>query len=206
MTTEEGLLREVIDHPHDPAARLIYADWLEEHGDPRAEFLRLEVALGEMPEDDARYADSFARLRSLWTTLDRDWLAQVSRSPVEGCQFRFRCPKKWEQLKVTEEPAVRMCDTCKREVLYCKSIPEARRFIQLGCCVAVDARVERREGDLPEEEYSEVMTLGDMAFDDDSESVTVGMFGDDEDVVVEEEVEGAERPRKAWWRRLMFWA
>jgi uncharacterized protein (TIGR02996 family) len=51
MTHHEGFLRDIIEHPADDAPRLIYADWLEEHGDPdRAEFVRVqcELARSEM--------------------------------------------------------------------------------------------------------------------------------------------------------------
>src|SRR5207253_1417696 len=38
------LLRAVTDQPDEDVPRLVYADWLEENGDPgRAEFIRLDV-------------------------------------------------------------------------------------------------------------------------------------------------------------------
>ena len=37
---EEALLRAIADSPYDAAPRLVYADWLEECGDPRAEEVR----------------------------------------------------------------------------------------------------------------------------------------------------------------------
>jgi len=43
MTDEQGLLRAIREDPADLTPRLIYADWLDEHGDPaRAEFIRLQ--------------------------------------------------------------------------------------------------------------------------------------------------------------------
>jgi uncharacterized protein (TIGR02996 family) len=40
----EGFLRAIQDDPEDDAVRLIFADWLDEHGQPdRAEFIRLQV-------------------------------------------------------------------------------------------------------------------------------------------------------------------
>jgi uncharacterized protein (TIGR02996 family) len=42
----DALLRAVLAAPDDDAPRLIYADWLDEHGDPaRAEFIRAQVVL-----------------------------------------------------------------------------------------------------------------------------------------------------------------
>ncbi len=45
---EDGLIRAIIDAPDDDLPRLVYADWLEEHGQPaRAELLRLQLGLLE---------------------------------------------------------------------------------------------------------------------------------------------------------------
>jgi uncharacterized protein (TIGR02996 family) len=48
MTIERAFLDDIIAHPEDDAPRLIYADWLDEHGDEaRAEFIRVQVALAK---------------------------------------------------------------------------------------------------------------------------------------------------------------
>src|SRR5438067_2420546 len=48
--SEDGFLRAILAQPNDDNVRLVYADWLEEQGDPgsasRAEFLRLTAELG----------------------------------------------------------------------------------------------------------------------------------------------------------------
>jgi uncharacterized protein (TIGR02996 family) len=55
MPTDEALLRAVLADPEDDAPRLIYADWLDEHGDcDRAEFIRLQIALARDGKDDPR--------------------------------------------------------------------------------------------------------------------------------------------------------
>jgi uncharacterized protein (TIGR02996 family) len=41
MTDEHALCQAILQRPGDRELRLIYADWLEEHGDPRHEILRL---------------------------------------------------------------------------------------------------------------------------------------------------------------------
>ena len=41
MTDETGLIGGIFADPDDWTPRLIYADWLEEHGDPAAEVIRL---------------------------------------------------------------------------------------------------------------------------------------------------------------------
>lgn len=45
MDDGDRLLQAVLDDPGDDAPRLVLADWLEERGDPRGEFIRVQVAL-----------------------------------------------------------------------------------------------------------------------------------------------------------------
>ena len=50
MSERESFLRAICDSPDDDTPRLVFADWLEEHGEPeRAEFIRLQCALAADP-------------------------------------------------------------------------------------------------------------------------------------------------------------
>lgn len=42
-------LAQVVAHPDDDGPRLVAADWLDERGDPRGEFIRVQVELARMP-------------------------------------------------------------------------------------------------------------------------------------------------------------
>lgn len=42
MTDESAFLRRICEQPDDVDLRLVYADWLEERGDPRGEFIRVQ--------------------------------------------------------------------------------------------------------------------------------------------------------------------
>jgi uncharacterized protein (TIGR02996 family) len=54
-TAEEGFLSDIRANHDDDGVRLIYADWLDEHGQPqRAEFIRVQVELARLTEDDPR--------------------------------------------------------------------------------------------------------------------------------------------------------
>src|SRR5262249_30328713 len=57
------------ENPDDVATRLAYADWLEEQGDSRGEFLRLEHQLSQIP----------LRLAQLRQQIDPAWLAAVTK-------------------------------------------------------------------------------------------------------------------------------
>lgn len=50
---ERAFLQSVIDEADDDTPRLIFADWLEENGDPqRAQFIRLQCQLAKVRDDD----------------------------------------------------------------------------------------------------------------------------------------------------------
>ena len=44
-SAESTFLQSVIEYPYDDVPRQVYADWLEERGDPRCEFIRLNCQL-----------------------------------------------------------------------------------------------------------------------------------------------------------------
>ncbi len=52
MTHDEAFLQAILEAPDDDTPRLIYADWLEDQGDPRGELIRLEAQLARLAADD----------------------------------------------------------------------------------------------------------------------------------------------------------
>jgi uncharacterized protein (TIGR02996 family) len=147
---DRAFLRAILSDPAAPPPRLVYADWLDEQGDVRGEFLRGEVELAGLPPGGLRHAALKARLRELREAIDAGWLALIDRSPVENCHFRFefRCPKRWEQLRETGDPAIRYCGACHKNVYHCPTVADAQRHVWQSHCVAVDSRTVRTEGDL----------------------------------------------------------
>ena len=150
MKDDTGFLRDIIANPNDPVPRLIYADWLDEHGDIRGEFLRLEVHCGERETSLRQRRQIRARLRQLRQGICQTWLARLDRAAVENCglRFQFECPKRWEALQEADEGRVRFCDACQKRVYHCATVEEAREHALRGECVAVDSRLIRAPGDL----------------------------------------------------------
>lgn len=50
----DHFVKAIIANPHDDDARLVFADCLEENGDPRAEMIRLQFQLAEMSRSDPK--------------------------------------------------------------------------------------------------------------------------------------------------------
>jgi len=69
MNDEAGFLRVIQDSPEEDEVRRVYADWLEQRGDIRGEYLRLEHQLTHI----------LPRLVQLREQIDQTWLASVSK-------------------------------------------------------------------------------------------------------------------------------
>jgi uncharacterized protein (TIGR02996 family) len=55
MTEHGAFLQAILEEPADDAVRLIYADWLDEHGDDeRADFIRTQIELANLDENHPR--------------------------------------------------------------------------------------------------------------------------------------------------------
>jgi uncharacterized protein (TIGR02996 family) len=87
MSDEEGFLRTIIDNPDDDAPRLIFADWLEERGDLRGEFIRIQCALTRLAIGDERRPDLIRREQALQVEHGETWLGPL-KLLVKGWQFR----------------------------------------------------------------------------------------------------------------------
>src|SRR6476469_3629321 len=76
MKPEEArLLARVCAEPDDDLPRLVYADWLDEHGDPRGEFIRVQIALSR--REDRAEVSLADRERDLLYHHRSDWLARL---------------------------------------------------------------------------------------------------------------------------------
>src|SRR3954451_9822955 len=86
MTDERGFLTAILEHPDDDGCKLAYADWLDEQGDPRGEYLRLMMKVRQerivTPEQRQRHQelfDSLAELRDQqWQELSAEFAAHGS--------------------------------------------------------------------------------------------------------------------------------
>ncbi|MBL8796587.1 MAG: TIGR02996 domain-containing protein [Planctomycetia bacterium] len=168
----------ILSRPGDEQLRLVYADWLEERGDARAEFLRRESELnGVRREVEGLDRDFYLkgitdsgmvsisqfmklrdteaalqqRLAELRLPLDPRWLTWIDRTRIENClpRFDFQCPVQWDQLALTDNDRVRHCARCDRSVYFCESLDEARAHAAQGHCLAVASSLVRTDRDVP---------------------------------------------------------
>ena len=102
-----GFLETICADPDDDAPRLVYSDWLDEHGDEtRAEFIRAQVELARLQAEDSESQAVFVYLLAN----DRASLAQFDWEPIDPGVAR-----RWELFQRTSELAKQHQKTWKAE-------------------------------------------------------------------------------------------
>ena len=87
MTPDAAFLQAIIASPDDDALRLAYADYLDERGDPRGEFIRIQIDLARLPEGDKRREVLEARERQVLMEHEDEFIGPF-RSPLLHWRFR----------------------------------------------------------------------------------------------------------------------
>ena len=83
-TTADAFLRAVCESPDEEGPRLVFADWLEENGDPeRAEFIRVQCRLEHTPEDADERPDLEGRAAALLERHRDAWVGSL-KYPEKG--------------------------------------------------------------------------------------------------------------------------
>lgn len=77
MDTETAFLATIAADPADAAARLAYADWLQEQGDPRGELVRLEEAARRLPAFADGFWETKPRRDELRVGAPAEWLTTM---------------------------------------------------------------------------------------------------------------------------------
>lgn len=92
----QEFLSEVLSNPKDDTVRLIFADWLDEHGDPLGEFIRIQVELAKIDVNEDYFAEDsrrnrlsllWERERELLEVHEQSWSASIPGG-VHECLFR----------------------------------------------------------------------------------------------------------------------
>src|SRR5262245_52313456 len=81
--SEEAFLQQLDAQPDDNVLRLVYADWLDEHDDPRGEFLRTAVALQQNALTGEQLAEARRRILELRPRVPASWLVRALRGYAE---------------------------------------------------------------------------------------------------------------------------
>jgi uncharacterized protein (TIGR02996 family) len=79
---DTAFLRSILADPEDDAPRLVFADWLDEHGDAdRAEFIRLQVRLARIDRVNPDFLQLAERAEELKRIHHVEWVNQLPQFP-----------------------------------------------------------------------------------------------------------------------------
>jgi uncharacterized protein (TIGR02996 family) len=90
---ESTFIQMIREHPDDDGPRLVFADWLEEQGEAdRAEFIRVQIELSNLPQDDPRRSELEDRQEVLQLSHRRSWIGRFEGN-VAHVIFRRGLPE-----------------------------------------------------------------------------------------------------------------
>lgn len=147
LTAEEKQMHAAIQRG-DASGRAIYGDWLETQGrHPEAEYVRAELAVQAAAPEALK--DALDRYHFAARRVATGFKALLSRPAIEKClSFQLQCPKQWSALELTDDPQIRNCGACQKQVTFCPTVQEAKALAADGHCVAVDLSQTRHPRDL----------------------------------------------------------
>ena len=90
MRDEQSFLNEILANPIDDAPRLIYADWLEDQGSARSEFIRVQCELEHSPVDSPRHVELRSREDALLARYLTVWADAFLPLGIHPNAIRFR--------------------------------------------------------------------------------------------------------------------
>ena len=88
MDYEHPFVAEIRAQPREDAPRLIYADYLDEAGDPQGELIRVQVALSHLAPGEPERRELELREDELLSTYADEWLAPLRDLGAEGISAR----------------------------------------------------------------------------------------------------------------------
>lgn len=109
-------VQEIRSNPLDAVPRLVYADYLEECGDPRAELIRTQVELRGLPAETPRRAELQATESRLLAEFGEQWLAPLRSLGAAGITERCFQGGLIERVRLTVEKLFESgAELCERE-------------------------------------------------------------------------------------------
>ena len=123
MDEDRAFLAAIRNDPEDDFARLVYADWLDDRGDPRGPFVRLHLALRSAGPDHIDRVPAEYELSRRRVGLDPAWRAVVEPDevrPADTPRASCRCldagygNRRWPAMAFHTEAQDTECDAWKR--------------------------------------------------------------------------------------------
>ena len=139
MRDREAFLSAILAHPDDDLPRLVFADWLDEHGDPaRAEFIRLQCELARLPARARRRTALERREAELLETHKTGWTEGAFLGWLDHAATLLEGGTRWQtpgDLAAAINPATVQTpalDLVDEAVVDTMNTPDGRLIITMG--------------------------------------------------------------------------
>ena len=87
LSMEDAFLQAILERPDDDLPRLVFADWLEEQGNPRGTFIRLQCQRAKLTQYDPEWKELLAQESTLLKQFEAEWSKSVLRW-VDQVEYR----------------------------------------------------------------------------------------------------------------------
>ena len=128
---EDAFLQPIIANPNDDTPRLIFADWLEEQGNPRGTFIRLQCERAKLTQYHPQWKDLLAQESALLKQFEAEWSKPVLRH-VDEVHFRRGFV---EHVRVSASRLLKTADRLFRVAPVCSvRLEHADRLPEIAAC------------------------------------------------------------------------
>ncbi|MBM3981305.1 MAG: TIGR02996 domain-containing protein [Planctomycetes bacterium] len=97
LHTDDDFLTAITAQPADRTLRLVYADWLDERADPRAELVRVEEEMRDLPVFGDRFWELKPRRNELRALAGAEWCGRMRYGTECAPVFRHGIPDGWRE-------------------------------------------------------------------------------------------------------------
>jgi uncharacterized protein (TIGR02996 family) len=95
LSLRDALESALVENPDDLATHYAYADYLQEQGDPRGEFIQLQLALEDTQRSGAEWRKMQARAKELLQVHHRQWLGVLADELLPSEEDSDEYPLRW---------------------------------------------------------------------------------------------------------------
>ena len=62
----------------------------------------------------------------------------MSKVTIENCEREISCDASWDEMQLTNDPSIRSCQQCQKDVYLCKTDKELEVAVNLKRCAAIN--------------------------------------------------------------------
>ncbi|MHB1422206.1 MAG: TIGR02996 domain-containing protein [Gemmataceae bacterium] len=141
LTLRDALESALVEDPDDVATHYVYADYLQEQGDPRGEFIQLQLALEDPQRTEGERRRLQARVEELLQEHQREWLGIFADDLFPDDHESF-----WTWLRPFQPPLEHQFARGWLDSLALRDRADCVRRTDLGqmLCLAPEARLMRK--------------------------------------------------------------